>query len=116
MDIALTPMISGLAGDPEIKLSKDAKKAGQDFEAVMITQMLKAARQSGSGGWMGTETKGNNPVIDMAEEQLARAMATQGAFGIAKLLSDTVSSPADALPADGTPADAPQPASTPTAK
>jgi Rod binding domain-containing protein len=108
MDITLTPLVNGMAADSDIKLSKDAKKAGQDFEAVMIAQMLKAARRTGSGGWMGSESKAANPVIDMAEEQLARAMATQGAFGIAKLLSDTVSSRAE-----GQSEGEPQPASSP---
>lgn len=88
MDITLSSLTAAQAASgSEAKISKDMKQAGQEFEALMISQMLKSARRAGESGWMGGESKSPNPVIDMAEEQLARSMAANGAFGIAKMLA-----------------------------
>ena len=98
MDIALkssNPI--DLTASSDLKRPADAHEAAQDFEALMISQMLKSAR--GSGNWMGVEAKGSNPMMAMAEEQLARSMAAHGVFGIARILeqsagdNEAVSSP-----------------------
>jgi hypothetical protein len=44
-------------------------------------------REAGSGGWLGSDDKqGVNPAMDLAETELARALARGSALGISKLL------------------------------
>jgi peptidoglycan hydrolase FlgJ len=61
------------------------KDAAQQFEALMIGQLLKIAREasSDSGGWFGTgDDQTGQIAMDMAEQQLAATMSKQGGFGL----------------------------------
>jgi Rod binding domain-containing protein len=61
------------------------KDAAQQFEALMIEQLLKTAREASSdgGGWLGTgEDQPGQIAMDMAEQQFASTMAKQGGFGL----------------------------------
>jgi flagellar protein FlgJ len=61
------------------------KDAAQQFEALMIGQLLKITRESSSesGGWFGTgDDQAGQIAMDMAEQQLATTMAKQGGFGL----------------------------------
>jgi Rod binding domain-containing protein len=65
------------------------KKAASQFEALLIGQLLKSAREAGSGGWMGDgDDQTGSPMMEMAESQLASLMASQGGFGLAKMVVD----------------------------
>ena len=81
----------GRAKDPK-KLAEAAKQ----FEALMITQMMKSARDSSGGGWLndGDET-GEDSSMGMAEEQFAQAMASSGGLGLAKMVLQTMSHATD---------------------
>jgi Rod binding domain-containing protein len=77
---------------PESASSGDDKKfadAAVQFEAMLVTTLLRSAKESTSGGWMGTgeEDQSLSPAIGMAEEQLAAAIANQGGLGIARIIS-----------------------------
>ena len=66
------------------------KGAAEQFEALMIGQLLKTARQSGSSsGWLGTgeEDEAGQTSVDMAEQQLASVMAKSGGFGLTKMIT-----------------------------
>jgi Rod binding domain-containing protein len=77
------------------RLEKDPQKlaqAAKEFESLLLAQILKTARESGSGGWLGSgEGHGMSSTMELAETQLAQAMAEQGALGIGKLLASSVS-------------------------
>lgn len=65
---------------------KKLQASAQQFESLLITQMLRSMRESGSG-WLGTgEDTTSAPAIEMAEEQFAQAMASQGALGLAAMV------------------------------
>jgi len=67
------------------------KQAATDFEGLLIAQLLRHARQDGDGGWMGTgEDKSSESMMEMAEESLARMMASQGCLGLASLMQQGV--------------------------
>jgi len=59
-----------------------------EFESLLLTQILKSMRESSSGGgWLGEEEGQDNSVmIEFAEQQFARAMASQGGLGLADLV------------------------------
>ena len=62
--------------------------AAKQFEALMLGQILKAARESSDGGWLGTgEDDSGQLALDMAEQQFAQAMSSNGGLGIAKLVT-----------------------------
>jgi Rod binding domain-containing protein len=78
---------------PETKRLEDAAR---DFEGLLIGQMLKHARQTSSGGWLGTgEDRSSETMMEVAEENLAQILAAQGSFGIAQLMRTGANTPPD---------------------
>ena len=60
--------------------------AASDFEALLISQMLKSIRTEGTG-WLGTgDDQSSDAAFGLGEEELARALATSGGFGLSKLI------------------------------
>jgi Rod binding domain-containing protein len=64
------------------------RKAAVDFEALLIAQMLKSARESGGGmtGDEDEEDETNSTVLELGEQQLAQILANNGGLGIAKMV------------------------------
>ena len=64
------------------------EKAAHDFEALLIAQMLKAARES-EGGMTGDadeQDETNSTMVELGEQQLAQTLAASGGLGIAKIV------------------------------
>jgi Rod binding domain-containing protein len=63
----------------------------KQFEAIMIGQMLKSAREASGGGWLGNEDdqedKTGSLVMEMAEQGFSQAVAARGGLGIAKMVA-----------------------------
>ena len=72
------------------------------FEALLIAQMLKTARESGTGGLTGEENQTDSTMRDMAEECFSEVLSSQGGLGLGKLI-------AKHLAADKPPVAAPSP-------
>jgi Rod binding domain-containing protein len=63
------------------------RDAAQQFEALLLGQILRSAHESGSG-WLGAAGDSSSDcATDYAEEQLAISMAQQGGLGLAKLIT-----------------------------
>jgi len=76
--------------DPKNANLKDA--AGK-FEALLIAQMLKSAREADSGGWSGEAAdQSTSSIMDMAEQSLAEMLGSQGSLGIARMVVSQVGS------------------------
>lgn len=61
-------------------------QAAQQFESLLIGQLLKTARESG-GGWLGTdEDDAGQSGIEMGEQQLAGMLASAGGLGLSSLI------------------------------
>jgi flagellar protein FlgJ len=71
------------------------KDTAQQFEALLISQMLKSARESNSSGG-GGEDKTGDSMLDMAEQQLSQVLAAGGGLGLAKLVIQGISPKTDA--------------------
>ena len=51
------------------------KDAAEQFEGLLIAQLLKTSREAGSSGWMGTgDDQAGQIGMEMAEQSLARSM------------------------------------------
>jgi Rod binding domain-containing protein len=59
-------------------------KAATDFEALLLGQMLKSAREGLEGD--DDEKDPNSTMIEFGEQQFAQALAGSGGFGIAKMV------------------------------
>jgi len=60
--------------------------AAQQFEALLIGQILETASQD--GGWLGSgEDSASSCANGFAQQQLASVMAKQGGFGLSKLIA-----------------------------
>ncbi|HEV3202707.1 MAG TPA: hypothetical protein VGZ73_32660 [Bryobacteraceae bacterium] len=85
----VTPILP-LAGGGQVKKSDDPARirdAAQQFEALLIGQILRSVRESG-GGWLGS---GGDPsgdcATEFAEQHFASTLAQQGGLGLADLIS-----------------------------
>jgi Rod binding domain-containing protein len=65
--------------------------AAREFEALLISQLLRSARQSDSGGWLGSgEDDSAAPALEYGEEQLAAALSARGGLGLAHIVVQTL--------------------------
>lgn len=76
------------------------KDTAQQFEALMIGELLRTSREAasdaGGGGWLGTgeEDQAGQAALDMAEQQFATAMAKGGGIGLTNFITHTLKSKA----------------------
>ena len=71
-------------GPPQTKLETAAKQ----FEALVLSQLLKSARESSPGGLMGDGAdQASSTMSGLAEEHFAQALAAQGGLGLARMIS-----------------------------
>jgi flagellar protein FlgJ len=89
MSIALSD-ITGLAASlPGVADKEKAKQVGaaQDFEALLLGQMLHSMREEGSG-WLGTgDDDASATAFSFGEDQLAKALTKGGGLGLAKVIA-----------------------------
>jgi len=98
----LITSVSSLAASDIAQSKADPKKihdAAQQFESLMIGEMLKSVRENSSSGWMGSEAEednGGDSAMGMAESQFANALALGGGLGLSRMIERSVSSEATA--------------------
>jgi flagellar protein FlgJ len=64
------------------------RKSATDFEAMLIDQMLRSAREAGGGLTVdgSNDNQANSSLIELGEQQFAQALASSGGLGIAKMV------------------------------
>lgn len=79
---------SGAAAGPAKDSPEKIRKAATDFEALLIAQMLKSAREAGGGitGDGDEQDETNSTVLELGEQQLAQVLSQNGGLGIAKMV------------------------------
>jgi flagellar protein FlgJ len=83
---AMQPLMSGVSPKKTDDPAK-VRDAAQQFEALLIGQILRSGRESGEG-WLGSGGDSTSDcATDFAEQQLAATMAKQGGLGLADLIS-----------------------------
>ena len=84
---------SGMPVKPDTSSPEKIKETAGQFEALLIGQMLKSMRESSSsGGWLGSgEDSAGSSMMELAEQQLSRMLASQGGLGLAKLVQQGLS-------------------------
>jgi Rod binding domain-containing protein len=77
------------------------QKAARDFEALLVAQMLKSAREGSSGAFSGTESdQATESILEMGEQQIANLLAASGGLGLSTLLVSGLSKQSEGDPID----------------
>lgn len=92
------------------------ESVAKQFEALMIGQMLKSAREASGGGWLTDEDDQDDTtgslVMEMAEQGFSQALAVRGGLGIARMVTQNLERGAAKIP--NSDSDSPPPAPQPT--
>ena len=85
---------TALFANGSISRQPTPEQAAREFEAMLIGQLMKAAREEGS-----TEEEnsaaGSDTYREFAEKVLAQALAESGSFGFARMILRSVGSESD---------------------
>ena len=84
-DMAISSLLSA-ATTARADTPEKVRDAAQQFEALLMGQILRSARQGGSG-WLGGEDSSAECATDYAEQQFAAVLARQGGLGLAGLIA-----------------------------
>jgi Rod binding domain-containing protein len=99
MNIAANSAILSLSPAQPGADSKTSKlhQAAEQFEALMIGEMMKSVHEGSSSGWLGSDDGegGDNQAMEMAESQFANALAMNGGLGLAHMVEQSVGSQTD---------------------
>ena len=85
-DLAISPFTPLAAAHTDDRDPARVHDAAQQFESLLLGQMLRSVRESGAG-WLGEEDNAGESATDMAEQQFATVMAQQGGLGLADLIT-----------------------------
>jgi flagellar protein FlgJ len=89
-------MISGITANLSTAGNGDErsriKESAAQFEALLIAQMLRSAREESAGGWTGdSEDNASASMMEMSEQHIAQMLAAQGGLGLANMIVEGLS-------------------------
>jgi Rod binding domain-containing protein len=88
------PVTLGIAAGvepPAARPPRNIAAVAQQFEALLIAQLLKEARGD-EDGWLGSgEDAGSATAAGLAEEQFAQALAQSGGLGLSAQIASSLS-------------------------
>jgi flagellar protein FlgJ len=92
---SLAPLLAGTAaGGPAVQTDDPVKirKAAQQFEALLLEQLLQSAKSAG-GGWLDSDGDSSEDcATGLGEQQLALAIAQNGGLGLANMIAKGLAS------------------------
>jgi Rod binding domain-containing protein len=94
LPISGTSGAAALGAAPPDPKPRNAAEAARQFEAVLIAQMLRSARESGEGGMGPDQDSTSETMWDEAAQQFAKLLANNGGMGLAKLVEKGIQAPA----------------------
>ena len=89
IDSVADPSIALQSAGAVPKTSDPSKihSAAQQFESLLIGELLKSAHEEGGSGWLGTDDDDAGQTgIGFAEQQFSQMLAASGGFGLAPLI------------------------------
>jgi peptidoglycan hydrolase FlgJ len=73
---------------PERRDPVRIREAAQQFEAMLIGQMMKSMCES-QGGWLGSgDDQSSSCALEYAQEMFGQALAANGGLGLAKIVAE----------------------------
>jgi flagellar protein FlgJ len=81
--------IGDLADRTDLGKPKTLAEAAQQFEALLLNQLLQSANNPESGGWFGTgeADQAGLQALQLAQQQFAELLAARGGLGLAALIT-----------------------------
>jgi len=79
--VPLHPAIQEQRDDPA-----KIQNAAEQFESLLIAQILRSAHATAASGLGGDEEQSDDAAMGLAEEQFAQALAANGGLGLSKLI------------------------------
>ncbi len=76
----------GFADPKNVDSPERVRDASQQFEALLVAQLLRSARES-SGGWLGGGDSAGDCATEFAEQHLATVLSQAGGLGLANLIA-----------------------------
>ena len=73
-------------GTQQVKQATTPEEAAREFEAMMLVELLKAARKAGDAFGVQNDDNGARSYQEFADEHLAKALAAQDALGFSRLV------------------------------
>lgn len=98
----MTPIAGVPAGRGEGRADRprDLAESAQQFESLLIEQMLRSMRKTEGEGWMGGGSdQAGSTLMEYAEQEMSRVIAAGGGFGLAKMVRESLTPRSDATPA-----------------
>ena len=86
-DMAISSVVLPVAAPTKADTPEKVRDAAQQFEALLIGQILRAARESGSGWFSDGEDPSGEIATDYAEQQFATVLAQKGGLGLADMIA-----------------------------
>jgi flagellar protein FlgJ len=88
-DLAITSVVpqAGAIGHAKVDTPEKMRDAAQQFEAILIGQILKSARGNGSGWLSDGGDQAGEIATDYAEQQFSTVLAQQGGLGLADMIA-----------------------------
>lgn len=71
------------------------RDAAGKFEALLLSQMLRTAREASSGE---ADNQGTASMFEMAEQQFAELLSARGGIGLANMVADHLSGSSSSAP------------------
>ena len=85
-DMAISSLLPA-APTAKADTPEKVRDAAQQFEALLIGQILRSARESGSGWFSDGEDPSGEVATDYAEQQFATVLAQKGGLGLADMIA-----------------------------
>ncbi|MCC7155322.1 MAG: hypothetical protein IT161_12170 [Bryobacterales bacterium] len=77
----------------------DVKKAAQEFEALLLTQILQGMKSSLGEGLLGSsDSESGSQMIQLGQEMIAHSLSQSGGVGLAKLVQQGLTKTAASAP------------------
>lgn len=86
-DLAISSYLTSGAATVKPQTPDKVHDAAQQFEALLMGQILRSARQTNSGWLGGDEDASGECATDYAEQQFAAVLAQQGGLGLTGLIT-----------------------------
>ena len=85
---ALSPLVVSplTVSTPQFTQGLSVEEAAREFEAMLVAQLLKTAREAGQMREDDNEAAGSESYREFAEKYLAEAIAATDAFGFSRLM------------------------------
>jgi peptidoglycan hydrolase FlgJ len=84
-DMAISSLSSAPAASTKSPAPDKVHAAAEQFEALLMGQILRSARQNNTG-WAGGEDASAECATDYAEQQFSAVLARQGGLGLAAMI------------------------------